>query len=111
MMIIGLFNTLIDLLVFVMWIFYTMTFLAVFILRKREPKLVRPYKVPHYPFMPIFFIIGGLFIVINTLSTQTLLALCVMDLIALGLPIYYDMRKKDKFNIENRIEQKYIFLC
>ncbi|PEA53031.1 amino acid permease [Bacillus pseudomycoides] len=94
MMVIGGFNALTDMLVFVIWIFYTMTFVAVFILRKREPDLVRPYKVPLYPIIPIISIVGGSFIVINTLFTQTLLALCGIGLTALGLPIYYAMRSK-----------------
>ncbi|MDC2864600.1 APC family permease [Bacillus sp. BP-3] len=94
MMVIGGFNTLTDMLVFVIWIFYTMTFVAVFILRKREPDLVRPYKVPLYPIIPLISIVGGSFIVINTLFTQTLLALCGIGLTALGLPIYYAMRHK-----------------
>ena len=64
-------------------------------LTKREPELVRPYKVPLYPFIPLVAIIGGLFIVINTLFTQPLLALCGIGLTALGLPIYYTMRKRD----------------
>ena len=94
MMFVGGFNTLTDMLVFVIWIFYTMTFLAVFILRKREPELIRPYKVPLYPFIPTIALLGGLFIVFNTLFTQPLLALCGLGLTALGLPIYFKMRSK-----------------
>jgi APA family basic amino acid/polyamine antiporter len=94
MMLIGGFNTLTDMLVFVIWIFYTMTFIAVFILRKREPELVRPYKVPLYPVIPLISIIGGSFIVFNTLFTQPFLALAGIGLTALGLPIYFIMRNK-----------------
>ncbi|QEL82848.1 amino acid permease (plasmid) [Bacillus sp. JAS24-2] len=94
MMLVGGFNTLTDMLVFVIWIFYTMTFLAVFILRKREPELIRPYKVPLYPFIPIISLLGGAFIVLNTLFTQPLLALCGIGLTGLGLPIYFKMRHK-----------------
>lgn len=94
MMLIGGFNTLTDMLVFVIWIFYTMTFAAVIILRKREPNLNRPYKVPFYPVLPGIAIIGGLFIVINTLFTQPLLAVYGLGITALGLPIYYSMRSK-----------------
>ncbi|MTH51906.1 amino acid permease [Bacillus mangrovi] len=94
MMFIGGFNTLTDMLVFVIWIFYTMTFAAVLILRKREPGLARPYKVPLYPLLPVISILGGLFIVINTLFTQTLLALCGLGITALGLPVYYMMKHR-----------------
>ncbi|AMR88607.1 Amino acid permease domain protein [Bacillus thuringiensis IBL 200] len=94
MMLLGGFNTLTDMLVFVIWIFYTMTFFAVFILRKKEPKLIRPYKIPLYPFIPMIALLGGLFIVFNTLFTQPILALCGIGLTAIGLPIYFKMRHK-----------------
>ncbi|ETE96153.1 amino acid permease [Bacillus thuringiensis serovar aizawai str. Hu4-2] len=71
-----------------------MTFFAVFILRKKEPQLVRPYKVPLYPFIPMIALLGGLFIVFNTLFTQPILALCGIGLTAIGLPIYFKMRHK-----------------
>ena len=89
MMAIGGFNTLTDMLIFIIWIFYTMTFIAVIILRKKQPELVRPYKVPLYPFIPLLSIIGGLFIVFNTLFTQPFLALAGIGITALGLPIYF----------------------
>lgn len=95
MMFSGSFDLLTDMLVFVIWIFYTMTFAAVFILRKREPELERPYKVPLYPFIPIVALIGGTFIVINTLFTQTNLALIGILLTALGIPIYFYLKKKN----------------
>ena len=88
MMFSGRFDTLTDMLVFVIWIFYTMTFMAVIILRKREPQLERPYKVPLYPFIPFVALIGGLFIVINTLFTQTLLAMLGLIVTLLGLIFY-----------------------
>lgn len=94
MMFSGSFDLLTDMLVFVIWIFYTMTFAAVFILRKREPELVRPYKVPLYPVIPIIALIGGLFIVFNTLFTQTNLALIGIALTAAGIPFYFYLSKK-----------------
>lgn len=45
MMLLGRFNTLTNMLVFVIWIFYTMTFFAVFILRKKEPQLHELYPI------------------------------------------------------------------
>lgn len=48
MMFLGNFDLLTDMIVFVMWIFSLLIFIAVFILRKREPDLKRPYRVPVY---------------------------------------------------------------
>lgn len=45
----GKFDQLTDLVMFVIWIFYTMTFVSVFILKKTHPDLHRPYKVPLLP--------------------------------------------------------------
>lgn len=96
MIFLGAFNTLTDMLIFVIWIFYTMTFLATMILRKREPDMNRPYKTPLYPIVPIIAIIGGLFIVINTLFTQTVLALVGIALTAVGFPFYLYKEKQNK---------------
>jgi APA family basic amino acid/polyamine antiporter len=48
-----------DIPVAIFWLFYSMVFLGVIILRKREPELERPYKVPLYPVVPILAILGG----------------------------------------------------
>ncbi|PGS49939.1 amino acid permease [Bacillus sp. AFS041924] len=94
MMFIGGFDLLTDMLVFVIWIFYTLTFIAVYILRKREPDLKRPYKVPFLPIVLSIAIIGGIFIVVNTLITQTILAFWGIGLTLIGLPVYYILRSK-----------------
>ena len=95
MIFLGAFNTLTDMLIFVIWIFYTMTFLATMILRKREPDMNRPYKTLFYPVVPIIAILGGSFIVINTLFTQTILALVGLALTFIGLPFYIYKSKQN----------------
>lgn len=89
----GQFNQLTDMLVFVIWGFYIMVFIAVFILRKREPELERPYRVPLYPVIPIIAIVGGIYIVLNTLFTQPMNAGIGIILTAIGLPIYFYKKK------------------
>lgn len=100
MMFTGSFNMLTDMLIFVIWVFYTLTFLAVIILRKREPELERPYKVPLYPIIPGIALLGGLFILINTLFTQTGLALLGIGLTVIGLVFY----KKSNTSINDKVE-------
>lgn len=89
MMFLGNFDLLTDMIVFVMWIFSLLIFIAVFILRKREPDLKRPYRVPGYPVIPIIAIVGGLFILITTIVTQFELAMIGMIVTLLGVPVYY----------------------
>lgn len=88
MMFLGSFDLLTDMLIFVMWLFSLLIFSAVLILRKREPELNRPYKVPFYPVIPIIAIFGGLFILITTLFTQILLASVGIGITLLGVPVY-----------------------
>jgi APA family basic amino acid/polyamine antiporter len=94
MIMLGNFNQLTDLLVFVLWIFYTMTFIAVMVLRSKQPDLVRPYKVPLYPIVPLIAIIGGAYIIINTMFTQPMNAGLGLVLTVIGLPVYFIMRGK-----------------
>lgn len=95
MILLGNFNVLTDMLVFVMWTFNTMLSVAVIILRKREPELKRPFKVPWYPIIPIISVIGGIFIVVSTIINQFVLSIIGIGLTLLGLPIYYYMQKKN----------------
>ncbi len=91
----GKFDQLTDLVMFVIWVFYILTFLAVFVLRKNQPDLVRPYKVPLYPIIPAIGILGGAYIVLNTIITQPMNAGVGIVLTVIGLPIYF--ARKNKF--------------
>ncbi|HBN36779.1 MAG TPA: amino acid permease [Lactobacillus johnsonii] len=95
MILLGTFDLLTNMLVFVMWTFTTLISIAVVILRYREPKLERPYVVPWYPIIPIISIGGGLFIVISTVINEFWLSITGIGLTLLGLPIYYYMKKQN----------------
>lgn len=92
----GKFDQLTNLAVFVMWMFYVMTFIGVFILRKKKPELERPYKVPLYPFVPLVAIIGGIYILVNNLITQPLNAGLGILITLLGLPIFIAKKSKNR---------------
>lgn len=88
MITLGAFDSITNMLVFVIWAFYVMAFYAVFVLRKRERELERPYKVPLYPVIPAIAIIAGVFVMVNTLFTQPVLAIVGIIITLLGIPIY-----------------------
>ncbi|MCB2293054.1 amino acid permease [Clostridium algoriphilum] len=89
----GSFNTLTDLVVFVLWIFFTMAVAGIFILRTKHKNLVRPYKVPFYPIVPLIGIIGGIYILVSTILTDTLKAFIGIAITLIGLPIYWYIKK------------------
>ncbi|KRU27511.1 amino acid permease [Clostridium sporogenes] len=92
----GSFNVLTDLVMFVLWIFFTMAVTGIFVLRTKFKHLDRPYKVPLYPLVPLIGIIGSGYIIISTLITNTFYALCGIGITLLGLPVYSYIKKQNK---------------
>lgn len=103
----GQFNLLSDLSMFAIWAFYTLTFIGVIKLRKTQPDLKRPYKVPFYPVIPIISICSGLFVVIDQLflagMKSSMISLGGVIVTLIGLPVYAVMTKK---NLELEEENK-----
>lgn len=58
------------------------------------PDVERKYKVPLYPVVPIVAIASGLFVLINLLFTNTLLAVGGIVITLIGLPVYAIGKKK-----------------
>ena len=90
----GTFNTLTDLLVFVLWIFFTMGVFGVFRLRKRMPKKEGLYRVPLYPLTPIVGILGGLYILVSTVISNPTQSFVGIAITLVGLPVYYFINRK-----------------
>lgn len=91
----GSFNMLTDLVMFVLWIFFTMGVAGIFILRTKFKDIDRPYRVPLYPVIPLIGIIGSIYIIISTLITNTYFAIYGSIITLLGLPVYYYIKNKN----------------
>lgn len=91
----GTFNTLTDLLVFVLWIFFTMGVFGVFLLRRKHPVQAGKgsYRVPLYPLTPIIGIAGGIYILFSTVAGDPIRSLIGIGITLLGLPVYLYMQK------------------
>lgn len=63
--------------------------------RKKEI-LIFPYKTWGYPAVPIIFIFASLGILLNTLIEKPVEALTGIFLTALGIPVYYYWKRKNK---------------
>ena len=54
----------------VSWLFaYIMAQISLMVLRRRHPELNRPFRVPGYPFVPLFAIAGMVYVVVNSSPT------------------------------------------
>jgi Amino acid transporters len=94
----GTFNSLSDLTIFVIWIFFTMGVIGVFVLRKRIPRNDKLYKIPLYPIVPAIGVIGGVYLIYATIAESFSSAMLGLGLTVIGLPIFYYCHKKNSAN-------------
>ena len=94
----GSFDTITDYVMFAAWLFYMLGAYGVFILRKKMPDAVRPYKTWGYPYTPIIFIICSALFLINSVISDTSNAMMGLILIAAGLPMYWFWKYRDGKN-------------
>jgi APA family basic amino acid/polyamine antiporter len=85
----GKFDQLTDYVIFGSYLFYALCASAVIVLRIRRPDLVRTYKVPGYPFVPIIFVSLTLVLLANTLITMPRESGIGLIIISLGVPVYW----------------------
>jgi APA family basic amino acid/polyamine antiporter len=85
----GTYEDLFTYVVFVSVLFSLLGGLALFRLRMRRPDAERPYRVWGYPVVPIVFIAGAVFMVLNTLVSKPVQSIAGLGILAVGLPVYY----------------------
>jgi APA family basic amino acid/polyamine antiporter len=68
---------------------------AVFVLRRREPDLVRPFKAWGYPWAPATFVGASVLMLVNEIWRNPMTSLAGIAVIAAGIPIYWWMRRND----------------
>jgi APA family basic amino acid/polyamine antiporter len=72
--------------------FYALAVLAVFVLRRREPQLARPYRALGYPVVPLVFLLASVGMMLNALLTDTADTALTFGIILVGVPIFYVAR-------------------
>lgn len=102
----GSFDMLTDMLVFVSWLFYGLSAAGVFILRRKMPDAVRPYKVWGYPYVPAFFVLfSTVFLVMALVSdihnyisgaSPLINSLFGLFLTGIGIPLFWYFKRKYK---------------
>lgn len=97
-------NWLTDVCTFTIFLFYILSFFAVFKMRKNSPNSNHEeYRVPLYPVIPIIAIFGSGFIIVNTAIEQTNYAIFSILLTVVGLPIFWWQQRRNKHQVESPI--------
>lgn len=85
----GRYGDLLDMISFVVVIFYVLTILGIFILRAKQPDLERPYKAFGYPIIPAIYILMGITFCVLLIIYKPAYTWPGLIIVALGIPIYY----------------------
>jgi len=85
----GRYGQLLDMISFVVVIFYMLTIIGIFILRKRRPEAERPYKAFGYPILPILYVLMGTAFCILLIIYKPQFTWPGLIITLLGIPLYY----------------------
>ena len=75
--------------IFSEFLFYALCTAGVFVLRRREPRLPRPYRTWGYPLVPAVFVILSVCLLVNTFWQQRVDSLWGVVLVGSGIPAYW----------------------
>ncbi len=90
----GNFRQFFSLAIFAEWLFYMITGSTIFVFRRREPLLDRPYKVWGYPVVPALFVFVSAVLLYYTFTDNIKSSAAGCLVILAGIPVFYFFRRR-----------------
>jgi APA family basic amino acid/polyamine antiporter len=87
----GTYSDLVDYVVFADWVFFALSVLALFVLRRRMPLASRrpgTYRSPGYPIVPALFLAAAALVIISVIVSSPVPSAIGAALLATGVPAY-----------------------
>jgi len=85
----GSYSQLLDYIVFAVLVFYILTIVGLFVLRRTHPHAERPYRAIGYPVLPAVYIVMALFIDVVLLRYKPQFTWPGLIIVLLGIPVYF----------------------
>src|SRR5881275_704234 len=85
----NLYGNLLDYVISAALIFYVLTIIGIFLLRRKQPHAERPYKAFGYPVVPILYILGATVILVVLFIYQTATTWPGLIIVLTGVPVYF----------------------
>jgi APA family basic amino acid/polyamine antiporter len=85
----GTYNDLLEMVAFVAVLFYALTIMGIFILRKRMPDAPRPYRAFGYPVLSIIYILLALAFCIALIIEKPRYSVWGLIIVLAGIPLYF----------------------
>jgi APA family basic amino acid/polyamine antiporter len=92
----GTYGQLLDYVIFAVLIFYVLTIIGIFVLRKSQPSAERPYKAFGYPVIPALYIVSATLIMAILLIYKPDYTWPGGIIVLVGIPVYYLWRRREK---------------
>jgi len=91
----GTYNQLLDYVIFAALLFYALTTIGLFLLRRRRPNEPRPYKAIGYPVLPALYALSAAGVAVTLLlaGKTRVQALSGLAIVLLGVPVYLVWRR------------------
>jgi basic amino acid/polyamine antiporter, APA family len=90
----GSYETLFSYTMISAWVFYTLSVMAVWVLRRKMPDAPRPYKMWGYPVTLWLFVIVSIWFMVDALINQPRTSLIALGISAAGIPFYFIWRRR-----------------
>jgi APA family basic amino acid/polyamine antiporter len=85
----GKYGDLLDMVSFIVVIFYILTIIGIFILRKKRPEMERPYKAFGYPILPAIYLLMGTCFCVLLIIYKPNFTWPGLIITLIGIPLYY----------------------
>ncbi len=85
----GTYGQLLDYIIFAVLVFYILTIVGLFILRRTHADAERPYRAVGYPVLPAIYIVMALFIDVVLLRYKPQYTWPGLGIVLLGIPVYF----------------------
>jgi basic amino acid/polyamine antiporter, APA family len=85
----NLYGNLLDYVISAALIFYILTIIGIFLLRRKQPDTERPYKAFGYPLVPALYVVGATVILVVLFVYQTATTWPGLMIVLTGVPIYF----------------------
>jgi APA family basic amino acid/polyamine antiporter len=84
----GSYGQLLDYVIFAVLVFYILTIAGLFVLRRTQPDVPRPYRAFGYPVLPALYILMAAWICVVLLRYKPQYTWPGLVLVLLGIPVY-----------------------
>jgi basic amino acid/polyamine antiporter, APA family len=98
----GTYNDLLAYVIFAVLIFFTLTIIAIFVLRVKQPDIPRPYKAFGYPVIPALYVVVILIIMVILLIYKSQYTLMGLGIVLLGIPVFFLWNRIGNRNSDNK---------